>query len=70
MPRVRLTYRHDRGRPWEKPARCRIDVPDVVYGQDTGGNGAFSPLAEGGPERCPAFWSAEALWGTASPRPK
>jgi hypothetical protein len=43
--RGRLTYRHGRGRPWEKRARCGIAVPDVGDGQDAGGDGAFSPPA-------------------------
>jgi hypothetical protein len=64
----RLIFRRGRNGSWEKRARCGIAVPDVVDGQDAGGDGAFSPPAQRGPECHPTLDLAETLRRAASPR--
>jgi hypothetical protein len=54
----------------EKRARFGIAVPDVVDGQDTGGDGAFSPPAQRGPERAPTRGPAKPLRTAAAQQPK
>jgi hypothetical protein len=56
--------------PGEKRARCRIPAPDVVYGQDTCSDGAFSPPAQRRPESASTPGSAEPLRRAAAARPK
>jgi hypothetical protein len=68
MLRGSLTYRHSRGRPWEKRARYGIAVPDVGDGQDAGGDRALSPTAESGPEQRSVLGRAKALRRPAAAR--
>ena len=67
-PAVPPPYQLRRDGLYEKRARCRIGIPDVINGQRAGCNSALGPATKRGPECYPAAGPAQPLRRAAAAR--